>query len=144
LRAVFRKRPPSDTPRAAASAAAFFELRQAYEGRRETPLYRYLYESFQSGKRVAAYGAAGRANVWLNQHSELAFRYIVDDGPLRMNKFIPCVGTPVVPSTTVRADPPDALLVTAWNHAPDIRGKHPDFTGEWLQTFGATGVSPRA
>jgi hypothetical protein len=26
-------------------------------------------------------------------------------------------------------------VITAWNYAEDIRRKHADFTGDWLQTF---------
>lgn len=144
MRAVFRKGRAGERRAPELGTAAFSRLRDAYEKRRETPLFRHLRDAFERGRRVAAYGAAGRANVWLNQHPELTFRYIVDDAPLRSNKYIPAVGTPVVPSTTVNADRPDALLITAWNHAGDIRKKHPDFNGEWLQTFGDTGVSPRS
>jgi len=134
LRAVFRKEARALADRVA-SDVDFTGLRQGYRGRRDAPLYRHLVGRFEAGARVVAYGAAGRANVWLNQHPELRFEYIVDDAPLRANKFIPCVATPIVPSPTVGAVPPDSILITAWNHARDIRGKHPAYTGEWLQTF---------
>jgi SAM-dependent methyltransferase len=139
LRAVFRKAKPGRIDASAATAAGFEGLRRAYEKRRDTPLYRRLESAIAGAKKVAAYGASGRANVWLNQHPEFAFRYIVDDAPLRMNKFIPSVGTPIVPSRFAEEDPPDALLITAWNHAGDIRRKHPGFRGEWLQTFSEGG-----
>lgn len=142
LRAVFSRGEPSqETSRVNED---FGELRRAYQGRRDTAVYRRLAEQFRAGKRVVAYGAAGRANVWLNQHPELAFEYIVDDAPLRMNKFIPCVATPIVPSSRVAAVPPDAILITAWNHARDIRGKHPAYAGEWLQTFDLSAGSGHA
>jgi SAM-dependent methyltransferase len=135
LRAVFRKSGSGREKAPARPRTAFDGLRRAYEARRDTPLYRRIRSEIAGARSVAAYGASGRANVWLNQHPELAFRYIVDDAPLRMHKFIPAVGTPIVPSRFVEEDPPDALLITAWNHAPDIRRKHPGFRGDWLQTF---------
>jgi len=133
LRAVFVKaeRDKETVP----SNANFGELRRAYLERRNAAVYRRLLQQLTANRRVVAYGAAGRANVWLNQHPELAFEYIVDDAPLRMNKFIPCVATPIVPSSWVATSVPDSIVITAWNHARDIRAKHPDYTGEWLQTF---------
>jgi hypothetical protein len=111
-------------------------LRHAYEKRSETPAAEQLLALQAQGQRIAAYGAAGRANVYLNQLPELRFCYIVDESPLRMNKFIPCVGTPVVPPNQLQHQPADACLITAWNYRDDIIGKNPEHAGAWLTAFG--------
>jgi hypothetical protein len=66
---------------------------------------------------------------------DLRFDYIVDDAPLRTGRWLPHVAIPIVPSDRFDRDQPDVCLVTAWNYAADIRGKHPAFSGRWVQTF---------
>ncbi len=114
----------------------FGPLRAAYESRRTTHTYRRLSRVAARGGRVTAYGAAGRANVWLNQHPELTFEYVVDDSPLRVNRFLPAVVTPIVPATHLRESPSEVCLITAWNYASDIRRNNPAHGGEWLTAFG--------
>jgi SAM-dependent methyltransferase len=114
----------------------FVPLRDAYETRRSSPTYRRLCELAASGKRLGAYGAAGRANVWLNQHPELEFEYVVDDSPLRANRFLPAVCTPIVPAQRLAESPTDVCLITAWNYAADIRAKNAGYGGEWVTAFG--------
>jgi len=110
-------------------------LRNAYESRYETPAARLLMALQSQGKRIAAYGAAGRANVYLNQLPKLRFAYIVDESPLRMNKFIPGVGTPIVSPKLLLEQPVDACLITAWNYRDDIIRKNPGYAGSWLTNF---------
>lgn len=117
--------------------SAFEALRQGYRGRRDTPVYHALRSAVDRGAAVGAYGASGRANVWLNQVPEMPFRYIIDDSPLRSRRWMPRVGTPIVPSSHLDREEADVCLITAWNYADDIRRKHPTFRGQWLQTFGA-------
>lgn len=110
-------------------------LRRAYQERYDTAAARRLREHVKAGRKIAAYGAAGRANVYLNQMRDLPFAYIVDESPLRVNKFLPGVGTPVVPRSRLKEEPVDACLITAWNYREDIMAKNPEFTGEWLTAF---------
>lgn len=111
------------------------ELRTAYELRYETDSARTLRQLADAGKAIGAYGAAGRANVYLNQLRDLRFRYVVDDSPLRMGKFLPRIATPVVAADSLRAQPIDACLVTAWNYYDDIVRKNPGHGGAWLTAF---------
>jgi SAM-dependent methyltransferase len=136
LRAIFRKAAPQviGSPE---GADVFAGLRHAYERRRETPTYRAAAALVAQGGSVCAYGASGRANVWLNQLPELRVEYVVDESPLRAGRWLPAVCTPVVPPSTFRERPADACVITAWNYAADIRRKHPEFAGQWLQTFAA-------
>jgi hypothetical protein len=75
--------------------------------------------------------------VYLNQMKELRFDYIVDESPLRMNKYIPQVATPIVAPSTLQGNPVPACLVTAWNYRDDIVRKNPGHKGRWLTAFGA-------
>lgn len=114
---------------------SFELLGAAYRGRRNSNVARRLLELEGGAGSIAAYGAAGRANVWLNQMTHLRFDWIVDGSPHRSGRWIPTVAVPVVPPEAFDENPPAACLITAWNHAGDIRAKHPGFQGEWLQTF---------
>lgn len=115
----------------------FGTLRASYEGRRSSEVYEKIQSALARGSGVAAYGAAGRANVWLNQLPELPIRFIVDDSPQRVNKWIPVVGTPIVPAAHLYEKPVDLCVITAWNYAGEIRKRHPEFPGTWLQSFSA-------
>lgn len=124
-------------PSAVAVPSGLATLRRAYESRYETSAARELLELSRRGEKFAAYGAAGRANVYLNQMKELRFDYIVDESPLRMNKYIPQVATPIVAPSTLQENPVPACLVTAWNYRDDIVRKNPGHKGRWLTAFGA-------
>lgn len=134
LRAVFRKDERA-TLGPSARKNSFDALASAYRDRRSTTTYRRLADAVENAQTIAAYGAAGRANVWLNQLPELPFQYIVDESPLRAGKWIPRVVTPVVSREHLKEHPPDACVITAWNYAADIRAKNDGYRGEWLQTF---------
>lgn len=111
------------------------DLRRAYETRYEAPAARKLKEVQEKGGIIAAYGAAGRATVYLNQMSELKFCCIVDESPLRLNKFVPGVGIPIVPPPWLTEKQVDHCLITAWNYKDDILRKNSDFDGHWLTAF---------
>lgn len=111
------------------------KLNEAYQRRYETNAARQLLDAQRRGETIAAYGAAGRANVYLNQMSKIRFDYIVDDAPLRVNKFIPRVATPIVPSVALQQKPANACLITAWNYRGDIIRNNPQHKGAWLTAF---------
>lgn len=138
LRAVFRR--ASDTTTTGGQAPCnesfrFDGLREAYVSRRESATYAQISAANSSGRSVSAYGAAGRANVWLNQHPELHFEYIIDDAPLRKGKWMPRVAVPIIGSEAVLSRPTDLCVITAWTYAEPIKRKHPDYTGVWAQTL---------
>jgi SAM-dependent methyltransferase len=139
LRILFEKTPERRVPGEGRIPLdpALSTLREAYQRRYEVPAVLKLKQKIESGQKIAAYGAAGRANVYLNQMLKLRFEYIVDESPLRMNKFLPRVGTPVVPPSCLHERPVSACLVTAWNYRDDIIQKAPQHQGDWLTAFGA-------
>lgn len=137
LRICFRKQksPSSSFRRSGHTTQLLKNLRHAYENRYQTNAALSLVNAQKSGQRIAAYGAAGRANVYLNQMQQLQFDYIVDEAPLRVNKFIPRVATPILPPHQLGIHPAQFCLITAWNYQQDIIRKNPQFTGTWLTAF---------
>jgi SAM-dependent methyltransferase len=113
-------------------------LSKAYQQRHDHPAVVKLSKSVEKGEKIVAYGAAGRANVYLNQLPTLPFDWIVDESPLRLGKYIPCVGTPIVIPKFLTDHQPAHCLVTAWNYRDDIVRKNPQFKGKWLTAFAFT------
>ncbi len=74
------------------------------------------------GRRVAAYGAAGRVTILLN-YCELGgdcIDYVVDPSPQRVGRSVPGVGVPIVPPARFHETPPDYAIITAWNYEAEI------------------------
>ncbi len=83
----------------------------------------------KQGKRIAGYGAPAKGNTLLNFFSignEL-LDYIVDDSAHKQGKYTPGKRIPVVSPVRLVEDPPDYLLILAWNFAPSIMAKHNAF-----------------
>jgi len=93
-----------------------------------------LARSRERGERVAAYGAAAKGATLANAAGigpDLV-AYVVDRNPAKQGRFLPGVRIPIVPPERLREDPPDLLLVFAWNLLPEIRAQLGDFAGRWL------------
>jgi predicted TPR repeat methyltransferase len=82
-----------------------------------------------AGRRVAAYGAAGRATILLNYcHLDSGcIDYISDMSPLRFGKLVPGVNIPIVSPEVFSESPPDYALMTAWNYEREIVSKEKKF-----------------
>lgn len=98
----------------------FKPLQAAYDNR--TPV-----------KADAAYGAAARGSVYLNQ-CDTGAQYVVDGSPLRAGHFVPGVGIPVIGPDSFDIARPPRTLITAWNHADDIKRRHPGYDG-WVTAW---------
>jgi len=83
----------------------------------------------RDGKRVVAYGAAGRSTILLNfcQLGPDLVEYVVDMSPLRYGKYVPGVSIPIVPPDVFHAKPPDFAIMTAWNYEEEILRKETAF-----------------
>ncbi len=77
------------------------------------------------GNRICGYGAAAKANTLLNYFGlgTDILEYIVDDSPLKQGLFAPGSGIPVVSSEELQKNPPDYILILAWNFANPIMRK---------------------
>jgi SAM-dependent methyltransferase len=98
------------------------------ETRRQS-LRRLVTDLRRAGRRVAAYGAAGRSTILLNFCGlgvDLV-EYVIDMSPLRYGKFVPGVSIPIVPPDVFADRPPDYAIMTAWNYEPEIVRKEAAF-----------------
>ena len=140
LRCCFRKtsqpRLSRTEPDLQTLKAKLKSLAEAYRARYEHPVVRDLMKRRAAGQSLVAYGAAGRANVFLNQTPELAFDWIVDESTLRQGRYLPHIATPIVAKDRLNLDQPHHCLITAWNYARDIRLKNPGYRGQWWTAFG--------
>ena len=84
----------------------------------------------QSGKTVAGYGAPARVATICNfgaigpEHID----FIVDDSPLKQNRFSPGTHIPIVPNSYLSENERDVLVIFAYEYFEDIKkklaGKH--------------------
>lgn len=77
------------------------------------------------GHRIAAYGAAAKGTILLNQLGldGSLLDYVVDRNPLKQGRWVPGVRLPVVGPERLLSDPVDHLLILPWNLAPEIRAQ---------------------
>ncbi len=83
----------------------------------------------KKGKKIAGYGAPAKGNTLLNFMGigPEVLEYIVDDNPLKQGLYSPGMHIPIESEGALRSNPPDFLLILAWNFAPSIMEKNKDF-----------------
>ena len=89
-------------------------------------------ENLGNQKRIWGYGAAGRATMWVNACKMNYLEAIVDASPLRAGRLMPGTHTPIVFPDALRLNPPDYILVTAWNYFDTIKRKESWYDGIWI------------
>ncbi|NQV86130.1 MAG: class I SAM-dependent methyltransferase [Woeseiaceae bacterium] len=84
----------------------------------------------KSGAKIAAFAASAKGNTLLNacHFDQEIVNYIVDDTPEKIGRFSPGTGIPIVSRDVLAKDPPDYLLILAWNFARDIVESTADFS----------------
>lgn len=88
----------------------------------------------RGGARIAAFAASAKGNTLLNACGldAATIEYIVDDTPEKIGRFSPGNGIPIVDRTALAADPPDYLLMLAWNFAAEIIDNMSGFDGQYI------------
>ncbi len=91
------------------------------------------------GARLAGYGAPAKGNTLLSfcGLGVEQLPYIVDLSPLKQGLYTPGTRIPVVPIERLRHDPPDYLLVLAWNFAEEIMAQL-----SWFRRAGGRFILP--
>jgi len=119
LRATFR---PSLPPRKPLNVTrqVFGGLQRAYDEAEAPPL--------PDGS--VAYGAAARATVYLD-HVRPNVSAVIDGSPRRAGRYMPGTGLPILPPERFGDQP--AALITAIGHEADIRARHADYDGRWVE-----------
>lgn len=76
-----------------------------------------LAELRRQGKRLVGFTAPAKASVLLNACGlgPATIQYVADDNPLKMGRFIPGVGIPIVASSSLLEDHPDVVVIFSWN-----------------------------
>ena len=97
-------------------------------------LSRELSSLRQQGASVAAFAASAKGNTLLNacRLDQRTIRYIVDDTPEKIGRFSPGNGIPIVDRAAMRADPPDYLVILAWNFAGEIIDSMAGYEGRYI------------
>ena len=81
---------------------------------------------------VWAYGAAGRATMWIKVAGLDFIESVIDSSPLRAGHFMPGSNIPIVfPQELALAKQVQTIFVTAWNYIDGIIAQHPEFDGVW-------------
>lgn len=80
-------------------------------------------------KKIAAYGAPAKGNTLLNFFGigSETIDYVVDDSYWKQGLYTPGRRIPVVSSRILYEDPPDYLLILAWNFSESIMEMHKKF-----------------
>ena len=81
-----------------------------------------LHTQKSGGKRIAAWGAGARGVTMLASLNFEAdfFEYIVDSDPIKQGRYVPLLGSPVVPVGMLETRPVDCLLVTSYTFFGEI------------------------
>ena len=82
-----------------------------------------------SGKRIAGYAAASKASVLLNYLGISCdeIDYCCDASPLKQGRFIPGANIPIVSPERLKTDPPDVVIIFAWNIFEELRAIVSDY-----------------
>jgi novobiocin biosynthesis protein NovU/D-mycarose 3-C-methyltransferase len=103
----------------------------AAKAKRQIKVTREVLHELEWANRIWAYGASGRATMWLNNSNLDYIEAIVDESPLRAGKCMPGVHIPVVlPDATMALA--DYCLILAWNYAEQIMRKESWYKGIWV------------
>ena len=81
---------------------------------------------------IWAYGAAGKATMWVNACEMDYLEAVVDASPLRHGKLMPGTHTPIVSPEDFKQSQPDYVFVSAWNYLDSIRSNEPQYSGYWI------------
>ena len=84
-----------------------------------------LMEYKKLGLKVAGYGAPARVATITNfgEIGPSLIDFIVDDSPLKQNRFSPGTHIPIVPNEFLKENKPDVLVVFAYEYFDDIKKK---------------------
>ena len=85
-------------------------------------ILRFLQDAKRTGQKVAGYAAAAKATVLCNYLGigPEDVRYIVEDNPMKVGRYIPGVRIPIVGPAVLEKEPPSVLLIFSWNIAQDM------------------------
>ena len=105
-----------------------YKLLQSKVIKTKSDLVAELSKQKANGKNISAYGAAAKGVTLLNYcgiKSDV-IDYVVDLNPSKQGKFLPGCHIPIVDSKIFTSNPPDILLVLAWNLSTELKSQLSD------------------
>ena len=92
-----------------------------------------------AGRRICAVGAAAKALVFLHA-AGLRPDYVYDEAPLKIGRFIPAMGVPILALDRIAGlDEPALIVISAWNYrnelARKVRDRRPGRNDTFLVYF---------
>lgn len=114
------------------TSAGFYADFQARADRVKNNFLSFLLEARNSGKTVAAYGAAAKGNTLMNYAGVRPdlIGFVVDRNPVKQGKYMPGSRIPIVDESRLKADKPDYVVVLPWNLKNEVM-KQLEYVGEW-------------
>jgi len=96
----------------------------------------FLTQQMQSGKTVAAYGAAAKGNTLLNycEVKNDLIKFVVDASPFKQGKYLPGSHIPVVNEQELMTSRPDFVIILPWNIRDEIT-KQLNYVRTWNCKF---------
>lgn len=113
---------------------AFYADMQARVARRLDHCRTELTALADAGRRIVGYGAAAKGTMLLHA---LGLRpgvidCVLDATPDKIGRYMPGTGIPIRHPDHLDIEPPDVVLVLAWNWADAIMAQHRGYRGRWL------------
>lgn len=102
------------------------------ESRRRIVTFGDTMRRLADGSSIWAYGAAGKATMWVNACQMTYLEAVVDASPLRAGRLMPGTHTPIVAPEKFKAASPNYVFASAWNYLDAIRGNEPEYDGYWV------------
>jgi SAM-dependent methyltransferase len=104
----------------------------AADSRRRIDAFGSTVRRLADAASIWAYGAAGKATMWVNACEMDYLGAVVDASPLRHGKLMPGTHTPIVAPEAFREGSPDYVFVSAWNYLSAIRRNEAWYPGYWI------------
>lgn len=98
-------------------------------------LISFLQSINNKNSSIVGYGAPGRGTMLLNycQITNAYLDYVVDISPLRYGKYVPGVHLPIYHPRKVKKNPPNYILILAWNYAESILEQEKELRAQGVQ-----------
>ena len=92
----------------------------------------FLIEAARAGKRVAAYGAPGKGNTFLNYCGIKTdmIAYTVDRNPYKQGRYLPGSRIPIHAPERIAETKPDVIVILPWNFRDEI-AEQLAYTADW-------------
>jgi hypothetical protein len=118
--------------RAGVRTADFYSGFQARVNKTKNDFLSFLLEANGSGKTVAGYGAAAKANTLLNyagvRHDLVGL--VADRSPAKQGRYMPGSRIPIVSEECLRDARPDFVILFPWNLETELT-KQLDYVAAW-------------